>query len=318
MKKLFPTDMTIMSWLKKQREDALAREKLARGEQEPPVPITTETSLFARKQLWTRCEFCGVILYISHLKHYDYTCKDCASNVRINSTDRIESLIDDNTWRPMFELLSAGDPLKFHDKKPYTERLGEAQERTGLQDAVQIGTGLMGGIPVALGVLAFDFMAGSMGSVVGEKIARLIEHATKTGVILILVSASGGARMQEGILSLMQMGKISAALYNYQQRCHLFYISILSSPTTGGVTASFAMLGDIIIAEPKAIIGFAGRRVIEQTLGEILPDDFQTAEYLMDHGLVDAIIGRKFLKPALIELCGFYADAPYREAGHSM
>lgn len=318
MTKLAPNNMTIKAWLKRQRRNEIKRQKRARGEVEKPVVVTPETSLFARKRLWVYCETCGAILYISHLKHYNYTCKECEANVSIASYDRIESLIDKDSWRPMFELMSSTDPLEFYDKKTYKERLSEAQEQTGLQDAVQTGTGLMEGIPVALAVLAFDFMAGSMGSVVGEKITRLIEHATKTGMSLIIVSSSGGARMQEGILSLMQMGKITAALFNYQQCCGLFFISILSSPTTGGVTASFAMLGDIIIAEPKAVVGFAGRRVIEQTLGETLPTEFQTAEYLMDHGLVDDIIPRKFLKEALVSYMELCVAAPFRTSGHSM
>ena len=313
MDPLFPTDMTITLWLEERHEEALERAMIARGEVPPELPC-----LFLRKILWVVCDACGATLYISHLKNYDYTCKECKENIKITSFQRVESLIDENTWLPMFELLSPLDPLTFNDKKSYIERLEEAQERTQLQDAVQVGTGLMGGIPVALGVMAFDFMAGTMGSVVGEKITRLIEYATFKGMILILVSSSGGARMQEGTRSLMQMGKISGALYNYQCRCGLFYISIISSPTTGGVTASFAMLGDIVIGESKATIAFAGRRVIEQTLGEILPDNFQTAEYLLEHGILDAIIKRPFLKSTLIHFCHFYVDAPYRQAGTSM
>ena len=174
---------------------------------------------------------------------------------------------------------------------------------------------MLDGIPVALGVMDFHFMGGSMGSVVGEKITRLIEYATQEGLTLILVCASGGARMQEGILSLMQMAKISAALHIYQSYANLLYISVLTSPTTGGVTASFAMLGDLIFAEPKALIGFAGRRVIEQTLQEQLPDDFQTAEYLLHHGLLDLIVPRVFFKQALSETITIYKDAPLKKSG---
>jgi acetyl-CoA carboxylase carboxyl transferase subunit beta len=233
----------------------------------------------------------------------------------MNSQERIEHLIDSGTWRPLDEILSPCDPLEFRDQKQYTERLKEAQERTGLQDAVQTGTGMLDDIPIALGVMDFNFMGGSMGSVVGEKITRLIEYATQEGLTLILVCASGGARMQEGILSLMQMAKISAALQIYQSCANLLYISVLTSPTTGGVTASFAMLGDLIFAEPKALIGFAGRRVIEQTLQEQLPDDFQTAEYLLHHGLLDLIVPRSFLKQALSETITLYKDAPFKESG---
>jgi acetyl-CoA carboxylase carboxyl transferase subunit beta len=167
------------------------------------------------------------------------------------------------------------DPLEFQDMKPYPDRVRESQAKTGLQDAIRTGTGTLHGIPVALAVMEFGFMGGSMGSVVGEKLTRLIEYATQEGLTLLVVCTSGGARMQEGIMSLMQMAKISGALHVHQNEANLLYISILTSPTTGGVTASFGMLGDIIMAEPQAIIGFAGRRVIEQTLREELPDDFQ-------------------------------------------
>jgi len=233
----------------------------------------------------------------------------------MSSYERIDSLIDAGTWRPLDEMLSPGDPLEFKDQKLYTERLRDAQLRTGLQDGVQTGTGLIDGIPVALGVMDFNFMGGSMGSVVGEKITRLIEYATQEGLALILVCASGGARMQEGIFSLMQMAKISAALQNHQTNANLLYISVLTSPTTGGVTASFAMLGDLIFAEPKALIGFAGRRVIEQTLREQLPDDFQTSEYLLHHGLVDLIVPRSYLKQALSETITFHKNAPFKCLG---
>jgi acetyl-CoA carboxylase carboxyl transferase subunit beta len=234
----------------------------------------------------------------------------------MNSTERIEHLIDNGTWHPLDETVSPCDPLEFRDQKNYTERLKEAQERTGLQDGVQTGTGLLDGIPVALGVMDFNFMGGSMGSVVGEKITRLIEYATNEGLPLILVCASGGARMQEGILSLMQMAKISAALHVHQNCAKLLYIAVLTSPTTGGVTASFAMLGDLIFAEPKALIGFAGRRVIEQTLQEQLPDDFQTAEYVLHHGLLDLIVPRSFLKQALSETITLYKEAPFKVCGY--
>ena len=268
------------------------------------------------KGLWTRCDNCGVILYIKHLKENQRVCFGCGYHLQMNSQERIENLIDENTWRPLDETLSPGDPLEFRDQKPYIERLNDAQEKTGLQDAVQTGTGMLDGIPIALGVMDFHFMGGSMGSVVGEKITRLIEYATQEGLTLILVCASGGARMQEGIFSLMQMAKISSALQIYQSCANLLYISVLTSPTTGGVTASFAMLGDLIFAEPKALIGFAGRRVIEQTLQEDLPDDFQTSEYLLHHGLLDLIVPRCFLKQALSETITLYRDAPFKQTGH--
>ena len=300
----------ILNWLKRKHEDE--QERL-----NPSPPLSPDEAL-RRYPLWTRCDYCGLILYLENLKNDHFICSGCDTYLRINSFDRIESLIDEGSWRPMQELISSCDPLKFNDNKSYKERLEASQERTGFQEAVQTGTGLINGIPVALGVMTFDFMGGSMGSVVGEKITRLVEHATQNGLTLIMVCASGGARMQEGVLSLMQMAKVSAALYNFQQCSKLMYISILTSPTTGGVTASFAMLGDIVIGEPQAIIGFAGRRVIEQTLGEILPDDFQTAEYLIDHGLLDLIVKREHLKEAVTELILFNQGTPHRTIGQSM
>ena len=265
--------------------------------------------------LWTRCDNCGTILYIKHLKENQCVCFACGYHLQMSSRERIKNLIDIGTWRPLDETLSPCDPLDFCDQKTYGERLKDAQERTNLQDAILTGTGLVDGIPVALGVMDFSFMGGSMGSVVGEKITRLIEYATREGYILILVCASGGARMQEGILSLMQMAKISSALQIHQSAANLLYISLLTSPTTGGVTASFAMLGDLIFAEPNALIGFAGRRVIEQTLQEKLPENFQTAEYLLDHGLCDLIIPRSFLKQALSETITLYKDTTFKKRG---
>ena len=296
--------MSILAWIEDQRKLKLLN-----------APKYNHPTSDGSQGLWTRCDNCGVILYIKHLKENRRVCFGCGYHLQMNSQERIEHLIDSETWRPLDETLSPCDPLEFKDQKAYTERLKEAQERTGLQDAVQTGTGMLDGIPIALGVMDFNFMGGSMGSVVGEKITRLIEYATQEGLTLILVCASGGARMQEGILSLMQMAKISAALQVYQSCANLLYISVLTSPTTGGVTASFAMLGDLILAEPKALIGFAGRRVIEQTLQEQLPDDFQTAEYLLHHGLLDLIVPRSFLKQALSETITLYKDAPFKRSG---
>jgi acetyl-CoA carboxylase carboxyl transferase subunit beta len=296
--------MSILSWIEDQRKLKLLN-----------APKYNQPDSDVSQGLWTRCDHCGVILYIKHLKENQRVCFGCGYHLQMNSTERIEYLIDTGTWRPFDETVSPCDPLEFRDQKAYTERLKDAQERTGLQDAVQTGTGLLDGIPVALGVMDFNFMGGSMGSVVGEKITRLIEYATQEGLPIILVCASGGARMQEGILSLMQMAKISAALHVHQNCAKLLYISVLTSPTTGGVTASFAMLGDLIFAEPKALIGFAGRRVIEQTLQEQLPDDFQTAEYLLHHGLLDLIVPRSFLKQALSETITLYKEAPLKQRG---
>ena len=296
--------MSILSWIEDQKKLKLLN-----------APKYNKANSDSTQGLWTRCDHCGVILYIKHLKENQRVCFGCGFHLQMNSNERIEHFLDTGTWRPLDEIVSPCDPLEFKDQKAYTERLKEAQERTGLQDAVQTGTGLLDGIPIALGVMDFNFMGGSMGSVVGEKITRLIEYATREGLTLVLVCASGGARMQEGILSLMQMAKISAALHVHQNSAKLLYISILTSPTTGGVTASFAMLGDLIFAEPKALIGFAGRRVIEQTLQEQLPDDFQTAEYLLHHGLLDLIVPRSFLKQALSETITLYKEAPLKNSG---
>lgn len=267
------------------------------------------------KGLWTRCDKCGVILYIKHLKEHHHICFGCSYHLKMTSQERIDHLIDAGTWRAMDESLSPMDPLEFQDMKPYPDRVRDSQAKTGMQDAIRTGTGLLHGIPVALAVMEFGFMGGSMGSVVGEKLTRLIEYATSEGLTLMVVCTSGGARMQEGIMSLMQMAKISGALHVHQNEANLLYISILTSPTTGGVTASFGMLGDIIMAEPQAIIGFAGRRVIEQTLREELPDDFQTAEYLLEKGLLDLVVPRSYMKGALYEIIDFYKDAPYKKRG---
>jgi acetyl-CoA carboxylase carboxyl transferase subunit beta len=251
--------------------------------------------------LWTKCESCGVLTYTKDLKANQMVCVECGHHIRINSHTRIAQLIDSGTWSPMDEHLASCDPLKFRDRKPYGDRLKDYQDKTGLTDAVQTGVGKLNGLPIALGVMDFSFMGGSMGSVVGEKLVRLIEFATQHAIPVIIVCASGGARMQEGLMSLMQMAKISAALDRHRDQ-HLLYIPLLTHPTMGGVTASFAMLGDIILAEPKATIGFAGRRVVEQTLREKLPENFQTSEYLLEHGFVDAIVPRTQIKAALARL----------------
>jgi acetyl-CoA carboxylase carboxyl transferase subunit beta len=259
--------------------------------------------------LWTKCEACGVLAYTKDLRANQMVCLECHHHWRVFSDERIRQLIDANTWVPLDEHLRPTDPLKFRDRKQYSDRLRETQEKTRLTDAVQTGSGQLEGLPVALGVMDFRFMGGSMGSVVGEKLTRLIEHATVRRLPLVIICASGGARMQEGMLSLMQMAKISGALERHRE-ARLLYIPVLTHPTTGGVTASFAMLGDIILAEPKATIGFAGRRVIEQTLREKLPDDFQTSEYLLQHGFVDAIVPRTQLKKTLTQLIQLHQPLP--------
>lgn len=259
--------------------------------------------------LWHKCAKCGVLSYTKDLKANQMVCGECGHHNRVDSDERIRQLIDVNTWRAIDENLRPTDPLQFRDRKAYSDRLREMEQKLGLVDAVKTGLGQINGLPIALGVMDFRFMGGSMGSVVGEKLTRLIEQATQRQYPVVIVCTSGGARMQEGMLSLMQMAKISAALDRHRE-AKLLYIPVLTNPTTGGVTASFAMLGDIIIAEPKATIGFAGRRVIEQTLREKLPEDFQTAEDLLKHGFVDDIVPRTQLKNTLASLIALHQPTP--------
>ncbi len=255
--------------------------------------------------LWTKCEKCGVLAYAKDLSRNQMVCVECGHHMPVAVEQRIDQLLDPGTWSSLDDNLIASDPLSFHDRKSYSDRLRETREKTGLRDAVQTGLGQLSGQPLALGVMDFRFMGGSMGSVVGEKITRLAERATAEHLPLVLVCASGGARMQEGMLSLMQMAKISAALARHREARQL-YIPVLTHPTTGGVTASFAMLGDICLAEPRALIGFTGRRVIEQTLRQKVPEDFQTAEYQLAHGLVDAIVARPQLRKVLAQLLALH------------
>nr|YP_010171524.1 acetyl-CoA carboxylase beta subunit [Rubus glandulosopunctatus]QSF19402.1 acetyl-CoA carboxylase beta subunit [Rubus glandulosopunctatus] len=266
------------------------------------------------RHLWIQCENCYELNYKKILKSKMNICEQCGYHLKMSSFDRIELSIDPGTWDPMNEDMVSLDPIEFHsEEEPYKDRIDSYQKNTGLTEAVQTGTGQLNGIPVAIGVMDFQFMGGSMGSVVGEKITRLAEYATNKLLPLILVCASGGARMQEGSLSLMQMAKISSALYDYQSNKKLFYVAILTSPTTGGVTASFGMLGDIIIAEPNAYIAFAGKRVIEQTLNKTVPEDSQVAEYLFHKGLFDPIVPRNPLKVVLSELFRLHAFFPLNQ-----
>nr|YP_009974128.1 acetyl-CoA carboxylase carboxyltransferase beta subunit [Marattia laxa]QNH94028.1 acetyl-CoA carboxylase carboxyltransferase beta subunit [Marattia laxa] len=309
--------MSLINWFEEKRKFGgligAFIEKATKGyvlsEREKDRYINVDTN----KGLWTRCDNCENMLYIKILKQNKGVCEECGYHLQINSTERIELLIDRDTWIPMDEDMVAQDVLKFSDEDSYKNRISLSQKRTGLTDAVQTGVGNLNGIPVALGVMDFQFMGGSMGSVVGEKITRLIEYATQESLPLIIVCASGGARMQEGTLSLMQMAKISSVLQIHQVQKKLLYIAVLTYPTTGGVTASFGMLGDIIIAEPKAYIAFAGKRVIEQTLRQKIPDGFQVAESLFDHGLLDLIVPRNLLKGVLSEIFELYDLAPWKE-----
>ncbi|MEB3356141.1 MAG: acetyl-CoA carboxylase, carboxyltransferase subunit beta [Synechococcales bacterium] len=263
--------------------------------------------------LWSKCQACSVLTYTKDLRANQMVCLECGHHHRIDSDERIHQLIDSQTWQPIDQHLRPTDALKFHDRKSYSDRLRDTQTKTQLIDAVQTGLGQLDGLPVALGVMDFRFMGGSMGSVVGERLTRMIERGTRERLPVIIVCASGGARMQEGMLSLSQMAKISAALQRHRE-ARLLYVPVLTHPTTGGVTASFAMLGDIILAEPQATIGFAGRRVVEQTLREKLPDDFQTSEYMLAHGFVDVIVPRTQLKKTLAQLICLHQ--PYVHTPH--
>ncbi len=252
--------------------------------------------------LWQKCSDCGSLTYAKDLRENFEVCPHCGHHNRLSAPERVRQLVDPDTWQPLDDHLTAGDPLQFMDQKPYPERIKGYQHKTQLNEAILTGLGLLQGQPIALGVMDFSFLGGSMGSVVGEKVTRLTERATQDRLPLIIISASGGARMQEGIFSLMQMAKTSAALEHHRSAGRLF-ISVLTHPTYGGVTASFAMLGDLILAEPKAKVGFAGPNVIEQTIGKgKLPDGFQTAEYLLEHGLIDAIVPRPELTKRLSQL----------------
>ncbi|KAK9724886.1 hypothetical protein RND81_05G105900 [Saponaria officinalis] len=254
------------------------------------------------RDLWVQCENCYFLNFKKVFTNiHRNICEQCGYHLKMSSSDRIELLIDPGTWNPRDEEMVSVDPLEFNsEEEPY-------------KDPVQTGIGQLNGIPVAIGVMDFEFMGGSMGSVVGEKITRLIEYACNKLLPLIIVCASGGARMQEGSLSLMQMAKISFVLYDYQSTKRLFYVSILTSPTTGRVTASFGMLGDIIIAEPNAYIAFAGKRVIEQTLNKTVPEGSQAAEYLFHKGLFDPIVPRNLLKSVLSELFKLHAFFPLKK-----
>nr|YP_010148316.1 acetyl-CoA carboxylase beta subunit [Clintonia udensis]QQV68730.1 acetyl-CoA carboxylase beta subunit [Clintonia udensis] len=263
------------------------------------------------RHLWVQCENCYGLNYKKFFKSKMNICEQCGYHLKMSSSDRIELSIDSGTWDPMDEEMVSMDPIEFHsEEEPYKDRIDSYQRKTGLTEAVQTGIGQLNGTPIAVGVMDFQFMGGSMGSVVGEKITRLIEYATNRSLPVIIVCASGGARMQEGSLSLMQMAKISSALYDYQSNKKLFYVSILTSPTTGGVTASFGMLGDVIIAEPNAYIAFAGKRVIEQTLNKTVPDGSQAAEYSFHKGLFDPIVPRNPLRGVLSELFQLHGFFP--------
>jgi len=248
--------------------------------------------------LWTKCPDCGTVIYRKELVATAFTCKQCDHHFRIGASKYVDILIDAGTWSETDRNVRSADPLEFVDTRPYKARLKQAYSQSDLPDAVTTGTGKVHGQDIAFGCMNFGFIGGSMGSVVGEKFTRACMRALNNRMPFVFISASGGARMQEAALSLMQMAKTSAALSELGD-AGLPYVSILTDPTTGGVSASYAMLGDVIIAEPKALIGFAGPRVIEQTIRKKLPEGFQRSEFLLDHGFVDVISHRADLKQTL-------------------
>jgi acetyl-CoA carboxylase carboxyl transferase subunit beta len=254
--------------------------------------------------LWLKCPSCTKTVFKRLVEERMDTCPECNHHFRMPSPRRIASLIDDGTWQEWDADLVSGDPLGFVDGKPYPERIAQQQAKTGLKDAVICGGGKLMGHNVGLGVMDFDFNGGSMGSVVGEKLTRMVEKATAARMPAIIISASGGARMQEGAISLMQMTKVSAALARHAEK-RLPYISVLTNPTMAGVMASYASLGDVIIAEPKALIGFTGARVIQETIKQELPEGFQTSEFLLKHGQLDLIVTRQDMKAELGRLVGY-------------
>jgi acetyl-CoA carboxylase carboxyl transferase subunit beta len=265
--------------------------------------------------LWVKCPGCGQLIYNKDLEQSLHVCSKCTHHFRIGAVDRLKSLFDRHEYAEHFPSLVSNDPLQFSDTKPYRERIQKTIATTGLKDAVIVGTGRLDGMPVVVAAMEYAFIGGSMGVVVGEKITRALEMALERRQPAIIVSCSGGARMMEGALSLMQMAKVSAALARLD-RARLPFISVLTDPTTGGVTASFAMLGDLNIAEPKALIGFAGPRVIEQTIRQKLPEGFQRSEFLLEHGMLDLVVDRRDMKATIARALRFMRadDPPARAA----
>ena len=262
--------------------------------------------------LWVKCPSCAQVIYNKDLAASQSVCTKCGHHFRLSAAERLRTLFDDD-WIEHDSALRSTDPLHFTDTKPYRQRLSTSIATTGLNDAVITASGRIGGIECAVAGMEYGFIGGSMGVVVGEKITRAIERATLAGQPVIIVSCSGGARMMEGALSLMQMAKISGALARLD-RARLPYISILTDPTTGGVTASFAMLGDVNIAEPRALIGFAGPRVIEQTIRQKLPEGFQRSEFLVEHGMLDIVVDRREMKDVVVRILRFAGTGAPRQA----
>ncbi len=284
-----------MSWFKRDKRSI-----------ENPTPV--DERRVRTEGLWEKCPSCRAAIWKKDLEQNLNVCPKCEYHFRIGARDRIDLLLDDNEpWIEHDADLSSNDPLHFSDTKPYAQRLKDAQAKLGTSDAVLTAEGRIEGRPVICCAMEFGFIGGSMGSVVGEKVARAIDRSIEKKVPLVIASCSGGARMMEGTVSLMQLAKVSAALAKLDE-ARVPFVSLLTDPTTGGVTASYAMLGDLNIAEPGALIGFAGPRVIEQTIRQKLPEGFQRAEFLLEHGFLDAVVPRKELKSYLSQAFGFFLD----------
>ena len=282
--------MTVQDWFEKRKQAQIQRREL-----EGRIEVDMDPDL------WVKCVHCDAQLLKEDLEKNDMVCPICDYHFRINARKRIQQLFDENSFEELFTEIKPTDPLEFTDTESYKDRLKKANDKTGLDDAVITGIASINGNRVAAAVMDFDFMGGSMGSVVGEKISKIIEKAIEERLPVLAITSSGGARMQESALSLMQMAKTSCAVAKLDDE-GLLYINLLTEPTFGGVTASFGMLGDVIVAEQGARIGFAGRRVIEQTIRQKLPSDFQTAEYLLKYGQVDVVSSRKNLKSTLSKI----------------
>jgi acetyl-CoA carboxylase carboxyl transferase subunit beta len=283
-----------MAWFKREK-----------GAIENPTPV--DERRVRTEGLWTKCNACRAIIWKKDLEANWEVCPKCEHHFRLGARRRLELLLDDGQWIEHDAELASSDPLHFTDTRPYAQRLQEAQEKLGMKDAIMTAEGKLAGRSVICCSMEFGFIGGSMGAVVGEKVTRAIELSLAQKMPLVIVSCSAGARMMEGAVSLMQLAKVASALARLDD-ARVPFISVLTDPTTGGVSASYAMLGDLNIAEPGAMIGFAGPRVIEQTIRQKLPEGFQTAEFLLEHGFLDAIVSRKDLKSYIAQALGFFLD----------
>ncbi|MFZ0410035.1 MAG: acetyl-CoA carboxylase, carboxyltransferase subunit beta [Candidatus Acidiferrales bacterium] len=284
-----------MTWFKREKKPI-----------ENPTPV--DERRVRTEGLWTKCSSCRAIIWKKDLEANWEVCPKCEHHFRLGARRRLELLLDDETWIEHDADLASTDPLEFTDTKPYAQRLKDAQKKLGMKDAIITAEGKLNGRTVICASMEFAFIGGTMGAVVGEKVARAVELSLAKKAPLIVISTSGGARMMEGAVSLMQLAKVSAALGRLDE-ARIPFISLLTDPTTGGVTASYAMLGDLNVAEPGALIGFAGPRVIEQTIRQKLPEGFQTSEFLLEHGFLDAVVARKELKPYIGQALRFFLDS---------